>query len=54
MLMSFKNSNVTDCDSNHLLKLKTCFFIINNNMQKLRFYKLFTERSFPGKKLCDL
>ena len=32
---------------------RTDFFAINNDMQKLSFWKLFTERGVPGKKVID-
>ena len=47
-------ANVAACHPNHPLKLKIWFFAVHNDMAKLRFWKLFTERSFTRKKLKDL
>ena len=47
-------ANVAACHPNHPLKLKIWFFAAHNDMAKLRFWKLFTERSFTRKRLEDL
>ena len=53
LLWIFQNSNVTVCGPSHTLKLKHLFFSIDDDMQKICLWKLFTDRSFPGKKLID-